>query len=296
MDILNGVLNTIFNGLFAPFRGLNPWAAMLVVSLLTGILMIFIYKLTSNQEGILRAKNLIKAHLLELRLYKDSLGTSFRAYGGILWCNLKYVGHALRPMLVMIIPILLILVQLNAWFGYRSLHEGEQFLLKVTLVKEQNPLETNLEIVPSPAYSIDTPAMRIDDEEERRGFLWSLLPHSWRGMKITKEIDWRLRAKDKGLHEIAFTLKGQRTVKTLAVDQRPLTRLSPLKPGRNFFDKAFNPSEPTLTKNLPIKSIEVVYPEARLNALGIRFHWLVAFFLLSIIFGFALKGVFRVEI
>ena len=275
MGVINSILNKVFDILFGPFRGLNPWAAMLVVSLLTGILMIFIYKLTSNQAGILRTKNLIKAHLLELRLYKDSMSTSFRSYGSILWCNLKYVGHALRPMLVMIIPILLVLVQLNAWFGNRSLGEGEQFLLKVKLVEGQNPVQTNLEVAPSSAYEVETPALRIEEE---------------------REMDWRLRAKDRGLHEIVLNLDGRKIAKTLAVGQKPLTRLSILKPGPSFLDVAFNPSEPALAKDLPLKSVEVVYPEARLRFLGINFHWLVAFFLLSIIFGFGLKGLFKVEI
>jgi uncharacterized membrane protein (DUF106 family) len=275
MSIINTIFNAIFNTLFAPFRGMNPWVAMLVVSLLTGIFMIFIYKLTSNQAGIAKTKNLIKAHLLELRLYKDSMSTSFRSYGSILWCNLKYIGHALRPMLVMIIPMVLILIQLNAWFGYRSLREGEPFLLKVKLAEGRDPMQTNLEVAPSPAYDVETPALRMQEE---------------------REIDWRLKPKQSGLHEIAFTLDGSKVVKTLAVKQKPLSRISPLKPGRRFFDLAFNPSEPALAKDTPIQSIEVAYPEARLVFLGIRFHWLVAFFLLSIVFGFGLKGVFKVEI
>lgn len=275
MSIINTVFNAIFNALFAPFRGMHPWVAMLVVSLLTGILMIFIYKLTSNQAGILRTKNLIKAHLLELRLYKDSMSTSFRSYGSILWCNLKYIGHALRPLAVMIIPILLILIQLNSWFGYRSLRQGEPFLLKVKLAEGRDPMQTNLEVAPSPAYDVETPALRMQEEGE---------------------IDWRLKPKQAGLHEIAFTLDGTKIAKTLAVEQKPLSRLSPLRPGRKFLDLAFNPSEPALGKDLPIRSIEVAYPEARLRFLGINFHWLVAFFLLSIVFGFGLKGVFKVEI
>ncbi len=275
MGVINGILNAVFNIIFAPFRGMNPWVAMLVISLATGILMIFIYKLVSDQAGILRTKNKIKAHLLELRLYKDSMATSFRSYGGILWANVKYVGHALRPLLVMIIPVLLILIQLNSWFGYRSLREGEPFLLKVKLAEGQDPMQTNLEVSPSAAYTIETPALRMQEE---------------------REIDWRLSPKTNGLHEIAFTLDGAKIVKTLAVGQKPLSRLSPLKPGRKFMDVAFNPSEPALAKDLPIKSIEVAYPEARLDFLGIHFHWLVAFFILSIIFGFGLKGLFKVEI
>jgi hypothetical protein len=275
MGVINGILNAVFNVIFSPFRGLNPWVAMLVISLATGILMIFIYKLVSDQAGILRTKNLIKAHLLELRLYKDSMATSFKSYGAILWANVKYVGHALRPLLVMIVPVLLILIQLNSWFGYRSLREGEPFLLKVKLAEGRDPMQTNLQVVPSDSYKVETPALRMQEE---------------------REIDWRLSPTRKGLHEIAFDLDGTRILKTLAVEQKPLSRLSPLKPGGKFMDVAFNPSEPSLAKGSPITSIEVSYPEARLDFLGVHFHWLVAFFILSIIFGFGLKGLFRVEI
>jgi hypothetical protein len=275
MGVINTIFNTVFNLLFAPFRGMNPWVAMLVVSLLTGILMIFIYKLTSNQGGILRAKNLIKAHLLELRLYKDSLGTSFKSYGAILWANTKYIGHALRPLAVMIVPILLILFQLNSWFGYQSLRPGESFLLKVKLAEGREPMQTDLRVVPSPAYEVETPALRMEEE---------------------REIDWRLKARTAGLHEVSFDLDGGRLTKSLAVGLKPLSRLSPLKPGRGLVDRALYPSEPPLPGNSAVRSIEVTYPEARLDFLGIHFHWLVAFFILSIIFGFGLKGFFKVEI
>jgi len=37
-------------------------------------------------------------------------------------------------------------------------------------------------------------------------------------------------------------------------------------------------------------------PAQRLNLLGVGFHWLLAYFLLSIILGLFLKGLFKVEI
>jgi len=57
-----------------------------------------------------------------------------------------------------------------------------------------------------------------------------------------------------------------------------------------------NPGEKPLPREAEIKKIEVVYPSARLNLFGLKIHWLVAYFVLSIIFGFGLKGWFKVEI
>jgi uncharacterized membrane protein (DUF106 family) len=128
MWFFNSVIGKIFDILFLPFRGLSPWVAMIVVSFLTGLLMLFIFRATSNQEGIRRIKNKIKAHLLELRLYKDSLAQQLTSQGKILSANFKYFSYALKPMLVMVIPVMLILIQLNLWFGSRSLDIGDEAL------------------------------------------------------------------------------------------------------------------------------------------------------------------------
>ncbi|NOR12743.1 MAG: hypothetical protein GQ545_05770, partial [Candidatus Aminicenantes bacterium] len=111
MWTFNRVFGKIFDLLFIPFRDMNPWVGMIIISFLTGLLMLVIFRYTSNQAGIKKAKNKIKAHLLELRLYKDSLGLSLKAQGNILLANLKYITHSFKPMLVMIIPVILILIQ-----------------------------------------------------------------------------------------------------------------------------------------------------------------------------------------
>ena len=146
MWIFNSVFGKIIEALFFPFRDMSPWIGMIFVSFLTGLLMLFVFKWTSNQKGIRQVKNRIKAHLLELRLYKDSLSLSFRAQGNILRCNLRYIGYSARPMLVMIVPLILVIIQLNFWFGYQSLKPDQSTLLKIKLKENQNPLEIPIDI------------------------------------------------------------------------------------------------------------------------------------------------------
>ncbi len=133
MWIFNSAFGKIFNLIFFPFRSMNPWVGMILISFLTALLMLFVFRFTSNQEGIKRVKNKIKAHLLELRLFKDSMSLSFKAQGNILRCNLRYISYSTKPMLVMIIPLILILIQLNFWFGYEALTPGQETILKVKL-------------------------------------------------------------------------------------------------------------------------------------------------------------------
>jgi len=248
---------------------------MIFISLLTGLLMLFIFRRTSNQEGIRRTKNKIKAHLLELRLYKDSLPVSLRAYGNILLANLRYISHSVKPMLVMIVPILLILIQLNLWFGYDSLPLGQAALLKVMLEDGQNEPPSDIALEASSGITVETPALWIEE---------------------SREIDWRLRAREKGIHSIVFH-RGQNSFsKKVAIAQNALSRISAVKPGSNVFDEIFNPGEKPLPGKLGLRSVEVAYPSKRMNLFGWRLHWLIVFIALSIVFGFALKGVFKVEI
>jgi len=275
MWTFNKFFGKIFDLLFIPFRSMNPWVGMVIVSFLTGLLMLVIFRYTSNQAGIKKVKNKIKAHLLELRLYKDSLGLSMKAQGNILLANLKYITHSFKPLLVMIVPVILILIQMNFWFGYESLKPGEQTLLKVKLEEGYNPIQTNLVLEPAPEIVIETPPLRIEEYNE---------------------VNWRISSRKSGIHHVDVVVAGRKISKTIATDTKPLSKLSPIKHRKKFVDELFYPVEAPIAKDFPVKSIEVLYPAKRLNFLGFDIHWLIAYFALSIIFGFAFKGIFKVEI
>jgi uncharacterized membrane protein (DUF106 family) len=275
MWVFNSVLDKLFDILFLPFRNMNPWVGMVLISLLTSFLMLFIFRRTSNQAGIKKAKSLIKAHLLELRLFPDDMRVQFRAQGRILLANFKYIGHNSKPMLVMIVPVLLILIQLNLWFGARSLKPGESAILKVKLSGDRFPSEVAVNVEPPPQIVIETPPLRIEDEAE---------------------IDWRVKAKETGLGRLTLVVGGETIVKDVAVGAKPLTRISTIRVGRSVLDQVFNPGERPLPSGSLVRSVELKYPAARMGLFGWRLHWLVVYFVLSIIFGFAFKGIFKVEI
>ena len=244
--------------------------------------MLFVFRFTSNQEGIRQVKNKIKAHLLELRLFKDSLSLSLKAQGSILRNNLKYIGYSAKPLLVMIIPLFLILAQLNLWFGYDALTPGQETILKVKLEEGHNPLDINLALESSSGFEIQTHPLRIEEE---------------------REINWRLKAREKGVHDLTFIVNGQRLTKKVAVGQKPLSKISPLKVRHNFINELLYPGESPFSGDLPIKTIEVKYPSKSMNLFGWNIPrpwkippWLIVYFVLSIILGFVLKGIFKVEI
>lgn len=272
---INSVLGKFFDLLFFPLRSFHPWAAMVLISLLTGLLMLFIYRLTSDQTGIRKVKDKIKAGLLELRLYRDNMGVTMKAQGQILLANLRYIALNFKPLAVMIVPLVLILAQLNLWFGSEPLKVGESAILRVEIAPGTRLLDLDLALEVPPQVSVETPPLRIEE---------------------LREVDWRIRAESPGVFGLTVKAGGHSVSKEVIVDGRPLQKVSALKVGRRFLDQVLYPGERPLPGNSPVRSVELTYPAQRLHLLGIRLHWIIAYLALSIVFGFALKRPFKVEI
>lgn len=275
MNAVNAGLSGLFDLLLSPLRSLNPWIPMAVVSLLTGFLMLFIYRKVSNQDGIARVKNRIKAHLLELRLFKNDLGVSLRAQGRILAANLKYIGYAFKPLLVMIVPVMLILIQLNDWFGSRPLAVGESALVKARLAEGFSPIETDLRLEAPGGLVLEAGPLRIEEN---------------------REVDWRIRAEAPGVHELVLRWGAGSAVKKVVAGDARLARISTARVRSDVWREISHPGERSLPGDGPLTTVEVRYPERRLDLFGTGVHWLVAYFVLSLVLGFAFKGLFKVTI
>jgi hypothetical protein len=275
MPIVNVVFGGIVGALLWPFRTLSPWFGMIAVSLATAVLMLEVYKLTSNQAAIRRAKDLIKAHLLEMRLYKDNMRVTMAAQGGIVRANLAYMAANLKPLAVMIVPLVLILAQLSVWFDRAPLRPGDETLVKARLVESADPVAAGLEIETPPGLEITAPPVRIPD---------------------LHEVVWRIKAVAPGNGTIVLRSGGTVLEKSLAVGGRPLSRVSALASRGSFVKRVLYPGEPPLPSGSLVRSVEILYPARSLVLFGLSVNWLIAYFVLSVVFGFAFKGLFKVEI
>ncbi len=274
MSFVNSILRKFFYFLFFPVKTFSPWAALSLVSILTALFLLAIYRLVSDQAGIKTTKDKIKAYLLELRLFSDDFLTSLRAQAWLLFWNLKYFLHALRPLAVMIIPLIFILSHLDLWFGGQPLSVGQTTVVRLQLKENYSPLSLEARIEPGSGYEVETPALRIEE---------------------TREINWRIRGLKPGEHEIIIDLNGQKITKKLSVGRASLEALARSRPASGLFSELLAPGEKPLPDS-PLKEVSVVYPSRRLNFLGLKFHWLVAYFILSIFLGFLLKKPLKVEI
>jgi hypothetical protein len=185
-------------------------------------------------------------------MYSDDLPAILRAQGEILRHNLRYLGLSVVPMLWMIVPLLLVIAQLQFHYGYRGLRPGEDFIVKARL-KEDARSRPAARLETPPGLEVATPAVWIPTERE-----------------------------------LKLRLGDQEYAKTAQVSKE-VRRRSPerLEPG--FWNELLYPAEPPLPKESPVASITVAYPEADVSVFGWHVNWLVAFFVLSVAIAFALR-------
>lgn len=110
-------MTAIFNILLLPFGSLHPLWGLMWISALAGILMILVFKWTSNQQAISELRRKMGSRALGMLLYLESPPTVLKLAWGLITDNFIYLWHILRPMLVIAIPFILIAAQLDARYG-----------------------------------------------------------------------------------------------------------------------------------------------------------------------------------
>lgn len=108
----------------------------------------------------------------------------------------------------------------------------------------------------------------------------------------TGEILWRIRADETGDYSAIVDFEKKPVKKRIVVDG-DITQLAPsLYRNRDIRTLGY-PAERALADDQPISSIQISYPRARAEFADLSSaSWLL--FLFTLVFGFALRGVFRV--
>ncbi|MEW5979270.1 MAG: hypothetical protein AB1898_26045 [Acidobacteriota bacterium] len=267
---VDGSLSLVF-GLFA---GLSPLWPLLMMSLATGIFALVLFRFTSNQPGIEGAKKRIQAHLIEIRLFKEFPAVQWNSFKSVFYQNLLYLKFGLRPLLWLILPLGILLLHLDAWFGHRSLKPGESVIVSVKLQDSDSSSLKLVKLAPSPGVSVETPALRLLDEGTT---------------------EWSVRVVEAGVHQLNFSVGDQPVTKSVAAGS-DLRQLTPSRVRGGLWARLLHPGEPVLSESVPVEEITVAYPQRSIDLLGWQIHWLAVFFVASTAFAFALKGLFKVQL
>ncbi len=282
MSTINSLLRSIFDLLQAPFAGLPPLVGIVIWSIPVSVFALWVFKKTSNQERIAAVKSKIYACLFEIRLFNDDIRAIIRAQGEILRHVLHYQGLALIPMIFILPPLVLVMVQLHSFYGFSGIEPGGEAMLTAVMDEDWRD-----------RWEGERPPMDLDLPDGLR----AVTPAIW--VPELGEFSWQIAAEDWGDYELELRLGDEVIGKTLTVTDS-IVRLSPTRPDRSFFGQLEWPSEPPLVRGGSIKEINLGYPEGTVSLGGWSvqwsYAWMVVFFVLTMVIAVALKGPLGVEL
>jgi hypothetical protein len=243
-----------------------------VVSFLTGLAAVLVFGYVSNQESLRRIKNRIQAHLLELRLFPDQLSIVLKAYGRVLRWTLAYLLYNLKPLAVLMLPLVIIMVQLDLRLGRMPFQARDSFILTAKLAQPG---------------SLDSDALKLP-----KGLTLTASPVN---VPALQEVNWRIRADEYGVFTPRVVVGGQSFAKQVVV-AKEITPLSSERGMEGLVEWFMNPIEQALPRGGPLRSLEVNYAPRSIDLGFFTTNWLVVFLVVSLASGLILRTVLGIEI
>jgi hypothetical protein len=178
----------------------------------------------------------------------------------------------LRPALILTVPIVFLLIQLEAFYGREPLPVGKAAIVTVQM-KETIDERTPVPVLESPSgISVETPPVRVPSQ---------------------RQVSWRIRP----LRDLSGSLRVvfEDTSVEKSIETGPGPRYLSDRRVSSAADQLWYPAEKRLPDDA-IEWIEIRYPPAEVGFLGLELHWIVWFLVISLASAWLLKGRFRVSL
>jgi len=283
MNALNGAATAVFNILLTPLEALGEELALILVSGIFGILALICFKHISSQKGIKMAKDKIKGHMIEIRLYQDDLLIVTKAIGKVLLRNLQYLTFNFGPILPLLVPFTFVAAQLVVRYSFEPLQvqavedvrlAGEGVTIQIDMRPGEEKRVSDLSISLPDGLVATSPLVRIPAK----------------GLAYQEFIATR-----SGDFEVGITIAGQDGDSSGAGFSKRVvagdTEARMLQGARvtSLFSSVLWPAEDTVPAGVPVANISFEYPRSDLGwlpgsgELGVLLVFLVA----SMLFGVA---------
>jgi len=270
---LNIICNTLGAVLLAPLAHIPGWLSNTIISAVMGVVLLVLFKYTSNQKAIGRVRDGVKADMLALKLFKDELPVTFASQGRLFLGAFKLLFYSLCPLAVMILPVVFVLAQMGAWYQLRPLAPGEKTVVTMQLNGSASDDLPPVEIVGLEGAAVTVGPVRIPAQ---------------------REISWEIEAQKPVRTQIVFAVHDQQVEKDLVIGDG-FCRLSPLRPGWKWSDILLFPLEKPFHNDDTVHSISITYPERDSLTCGTDW-WVIYFFVVSLICALIFKPFLNVRL
>ncbi|MDB5390324.1 MAG: hypothetical protein JWM11_5970 [Planctomycetaceae bacterium] len=274
MSIVNHILTSLTDLLLSPWTFQSPWPALIFASLAVSGILLGLFRLSSNQTAMRRARDRLIARVLELLLFRHDLRVSLTACWRIALANGSYLSTFVIPMLVSILPLWCMFAQLSAWFEYRPLRVSESAVVEIELDPAYAVLQSSTRITTSDSLSLVNPGVRIP---------------------LRNELCLSVRAHEIGVGWIEIEVGGLVERRSILVEER-LARVAPKCQRPGWWREFLHPTETVLSRDSPVVRFDVRYPTRQLWLGDREMHWTIVAFVLIMVFSLGLGKLFGIRI
>ena len=273
VQAITGAVSWIFDLLMAPFASL-PALGMVFISAFSAVWALLLFKAVTPQDRLQATRDKLFGHIYEMGLYQDHLGILGRIQGDLARNNLRYLGFTLPALVVLTIPMILTLGQLEGRYAQRPLQVGEETVLTIKVATEEMPDLQNINLEVAQGVEVTAGPVR----NKRAGTL-----------------SWRLRALSDGAHEFRFVSDGELIGSNSLLVGGGLPRLHD-KSEDTLMGILLYPGAPDLSSRGGLKGLSMQWPDRETRYLGLEMNWLVAFMVFSMITGLLIKDLLKVSL
>lgn len=248
MHTLGRMFGGLFEGLLAVFGWLGVAGSLTAISLMLGVIMLLAFKWVGDPNALGLSTKRMLAHMMEMRLFDKEPRLVFLSMARLLRWNGYFFVATLRPAIIATVPMILLFVQMEGYYGMRALEPGEDAVVIAKIdpkLRDQLRLEARGEGV-----SVETESVRSRDT-----------------------LSWRVRAEREGVSQLVLTgFEGDAEVlKSIHVGGGP--QQVSMRRGSQAQDLLLHPSEAPIER-AGVDWIELHYPTTEVRMFGLDAHWL----------------------
>ena len=167
---------------------------------------------------------------------------------------------------------------------------GDEAVVEVRVASPAWDEYSKLALVPPDGVGIAGPVRgsRLDEQGNVVGhsITWDLRPHVVTSNPEPLALRFMLGDKEVAQKQLVVS-------NNTAADK--LVYVSPIRAGASFWDRLLYPGEPAFDANSPIQGIQINYGTRDNTLFGLGIHWIITFFVVSILGALAVKPIVKVQ-
>ncbi len=260
------VFNSLLDPVFGPLLNINPFWAIMTISLVLATLITLVYKWMTDQHLMRTLKEDIKGFQKQMKELKHDPKKVMQVQKRAMETNMKYMMHSMKPTLVTFIPLIIIIGWLSSNLAYAPIIPDSEFTVSAVFEEGSD----------GPIMLLETEGLKLLSEEEQ-----TISPYKKEGFFSSENLgkaDWKLKGPT-GEYLLEFEYEGEKYKKELLITEEQAYK----EPEKEIEDSEL--------KKLKINN-EKLKP---LNLFGWEIGWLGTYIIFSIIFSMSLRKILKLH-